>query len=78
MVEVVGVLISAIIRWILTALLLWQVWVNSHWSVGLSLTLIFLAMEAYWAVKQLDKRDQKAFDEAMEKAMGGFKQPPEP
>ena len=34
------------IRLLLTVLLLWQVWTHSHWSVALSLTLVFVAAEA--------------------------------
>jgi hypothetical protein len=34
-----------IIRLMLTVLLLWQVFTHSHWSVGLSLTLLFIATE---------------------------------
>lgn len=33
------------IRYLLTILLLWQVWTHSHWSVALSLTLNALAIE---------------------------------
>lgn len=37
--------IQKIGRWILTILLLWQVWTHSHWSVALSLTLVFITVE---------------------------------
>jgi hypothetical protein len=37
--------ISTIIRWILSILLLWQIWTHSHWSVALSLTLLFIYCE---------------------------------
>lgn len=38
------------IRFILTVGLLWQVWAHSHWSVALSLTLVFVAVEAGVAI----------------------------
>lgn len=34
-----------VIRWALTAWLLFFVWMHSHWSVAASLTLLFLAQE---------------------------------
>jgi hypothetical protein len=38
----------AIIRWTLTAILLYfGVWKHSHWTVALSLTLIFLTLEGF-------------------------------
>lgn len=47
---------KSIVRWILTILLLWQIWTHSHWSVALSLTLIFLTFE--WLVWILEKLDE--------------------
>jgi len=38
------------LRFVLTLLLLWQVWANAHWSVALSITLMFVGLEAVgWA-----------------------------
>jgi len=46
-----------IIRWILTILLLWQVFIHSHWSVGVCITLIFISFELIgYAVKVLCER----------------------
>lgn len=40
------------IRLTLGALLLWQVWTHSHWSVALSITLLGLASELTgWTLK---------------------------
>ena len=36
------------IRLLLTAWLLWTVWNNAHWSVWLSLTLIYVWSEIHW------------------------------
>lgn len=33
------------VRWGLTAVLLFQVWTHSHWSVALSLTLLAILVE---------------------------------
>lgn len=38
-------IIQSLVRWILSILLLWQVWTHSHWSVALSLTLIMTTIE---------------------------------
>lgn len=39
---------QTIVRWTLTAFLLYfGVWKHSHWSVALSLTLIFLTLEGF-------------------------------
>lgn len=35
-----------LVRWVLTLLLLWQIWTHSHWSVALGLTLMFMSLEA--------------------------------
>ena len=40
-----------VVRLLLTMLLLQQVWFNSHWSVALSLTLIFIGIE-YTALRE--------------------------
>lgn len=45
-----------IIRIILSILLLWQVWTHSHWSVALSLTLVFIAVEA---IEQIYKKGKQ-------------------
>jgi len=37
--------IQKTVRWFLSGLLLWQVWTHAHWSVALSLTLIFVGFE---------------------------------
>jgi hypothetical protein len=37
--------VVAVIRFILTMLILQQVWVNSHWSVALSITLMVIGIE---------------------------------
>ena len=37
--------VQLLIRTILTILLLWQVFTHAHWSVGVSLALIFIAIE---------------------------------
>ena len=37
--------ITTIIRIILTIVLLYFIWTNSHWSVAISLTLMFIAEE---------------------------------
>jgi Flp pilus assembly protein TadB len=40
-----GSMIRRVVRWSLGAGLLWIVWHHAHWSVALSLTLIFFALE---------------------------------
>ena len=46
-------MIGRIARWILSAGLLWIVWHHAHWSVALSLTLIFFALELHGEAARL-------------------------
>ena len=36
-----------IVRLILSLILLWQVWLHSHWSVALSITFICITLEMF-------------------------------
>jgi hypothetical protein len=38
---------DSVIRWFLSVALLVPVWLRAHWSVALSLTLIFIGMELH-------------------------------
>lgn len=51
---------AGLLRWILTAALLWVVWHHSHWSVALSMTLLAASNEMVTHIAiQADKKGSK-------------------
>ena len=63
--------IYKIVRWALTIFLLWQVWLNAHWSVAFVLTLISISIEGLAAAIELHGKVFKAHLEGLRAA---FKQ----
>jgi hypothetical protein len=55
---------GAWVRIILTALLFWQIWKNSHWSVTVALFLIMIALETNAFLLKKIISERKGFDVA--------------